>query len=301
MQPESHPVFQENPSTASNSNEIQSFVCDLIRQNNMKKPFNLPPWIDVTQPPPPLPNLVAASPMQYEGQMHFQTNSQYRNNAPMPCVSSQPQYQVETNVPVMTPRMPATAPRMAIIDGSGDGLPRYATQTNQFNKQQAYPSLSHNSFENRRPSEDKEKPVFLNPLVEKNDADENAIPRLSEISVTNQRRESLKKLECEISGKPTSQSLTQQKNSMVFSAEGDCRGSAGETFPKQSTSDFTSASEDAVETVKITCHQLATKDFDGGAEKESRSWRSQASTTSALNKQVSIGFDLPVVSSFVFL
>ena len=69
---DSIPVYQEQPTAVPNSNQIQSLVCDLIRQNNMNKSFSLPPWVDVTKPPPPLPKLTQS----HQAQMQFQAQVQ---------------------------------------------------------------------------------------------------------------------------------------------------------------------------------------------------------------------------------
>jgi len=48
-----NPEFQHQQ--PQNPTEIQAIVSDLIRQNNMNKTRNLPPWVDVTRPPPFFP------------------------------------------------------------------------------------------------------------------------------------------------------------------------------------------------------------------------------------------------------
>ena len=65
---------------SDNPNQIQNFVSELIRQNSLKKSYNLPSWVDVSKPPPPLPDLTSINSMQYNPKMqnyssddHFST------------------------------------------------------------------------------------------------------------------------------------------------------------------------------------------------------------------------------------
>ena len=88
MQAEKFGAFHEQHNAVPNSSQIQNLVCDLIRQNNMKKPYNLPPWVDVSKPPPPLPiapNLSAQMHCNLPGAQH--NNGQY--NASMQTINPQ--------------------------------------------------------------------------------------------------------------------------------------------------------------------------------------------------------------------
>ena len=90
-QPENLSCFSQMPIAPQNPNHIQSLVFDLIRQNNMKKStqFNIPPWVDVTKPPPPLPNCMPVPNVQYNSQVQPPINNHFEKHEAIPTMNFQ--------------------------------------------------------------------------------------------------------------------------------------------------------------------------------------------------------------------
>jgi len=177
-------AFREQPSP--NSNQIQSLVCDLIRQNNSKNPYNLPPWVDVTKPPPPLPKFIPQSQPQihYPSMIHQVNNDQSNaGNASMQSVNfHELQNTIETKG-LSQPPMLIDSRQNPNYQAGGDNLlsfksvPKAPVSHHSDVTQQLSSPLIPELISTQKPNDNQQQISFQNPLVQ----DQNdSIPNMSQ-------------------------------------------------------------------------------------------------------------------------
>ena len=111
--------LQQEYSSNQDPNQIQAIVSDFIEQNNMTR-RNLPPWVDVTRPPPPFPN---ATPPFVNYNQPFEEPNIYYNSQDTKFLDNQPILQSMTfhradvppsNSPLLTNNIPpSNSPMLA--------------------------------------------------------------------------------------------------------------------------------------------------------------------------------------------
>ena len=192
---ENRPIssYSEQSASAANPNQIQNLVCNLIRQNNMKKPYDLPPWVDVTKPPPPLPHLLSQSPMPFNSPPN-QPRDQFDNISSMQAINTQqlhyPNMQQFASPQALNSPAPANLPSEPPCHyAGGDSVSSFIGNVKPATVFPQHHQYEDQAFSNqadlgnvmphtqRYSQEQHQRPSFQNPLLNDHEVLSSALPR----------------------------------------------------------------------------------------------------------------------------